>query len=166
MIFEDIYIVHCLSCQMQYICQFPTCRTCNHIELKFLLEWQNSNKNNFVFLCVCVLWYNIKLTCFLQFAFFLQQPTWRYWGEEKVDGAIFTVYLKKVRYHTPTKSVSVVSNNKSTCINYFDIYNPKLMSFCMISVKEPIPHFIFFIKLIFNQFKPCDMIKVNWKTVL
>ena len=40
---------------------------------------------------------------------FFQQPTWRYWGEEKVDGAIYTVYLKKVRYHTPTKSVSVVS---------------------------------------------------------
>jgi hypothetical protein len=36
-----------------------------------------------------------------------EQPTWRYWGEEKVDGAIYTVYLKKVRYHTPTKSVAV-----------------------------------------------------------
>ena len=70
--------------------------------------------------------------------FFLQQPTWRYWGEEKVDGAIFTVYLKKVRYHTPTKSVSVVSNNKSTCINYVNIYNPKLMFIC--KPIEPMPY--------------------------
>ncbi|XP_023320057.1 ral guanine nucleotide dissociation stimulator isoform X2 [Eurytemora carolleeae] len=35
-----------------------------------------------------------------------EQPTWRLWGEEKVDGAIYTVYLKKVRYHTPTKSTN------------------------------------------------------------
>ena len=75
--------------------------------------------------------------------FFLQQPTWRYWGEEKVDGAIFTVYLKKVRYHTPTKSVSVVSNNKSTCINYLDIYNPKLYNIRLIEPIELIPYFIF-----------------------
>ncbi|KAF4521268.1 hypothetical protein B566_EDAN008471 [Ephemera danica] len=33
-------------------------------------------------------------------------PTWRLWGEERVAGAIFTVYLKKVRYHRPNKSVS------------------------------------------------------------
>ena len=39
--------------------------------------------------------------------FFLQQPTWRFWGEEKVEGgAIYTVYLKKVRYHTPSKSIT------------------------------------------------------------
>ena len=35
-----------------------------------------------------------------------QQPTWRFWGEEKVDGGIYTVYLKKVRYHTPSKSIT------------------------------------------------------------
>ncbi|XP_059475728.1 ral guanine nucleotide dissociation stimulator isoform X2 [Neocloeon triangulifer] len=33
-------------------------------------------------------------------------PTWRLWGEERTPGAIFTVYLKKVRYHRPNKSVS------------------------------------------------------------
>lgn len=34
------------------------------------------------------------------------QPTWRLWGEERGDGVIYTVYLKKVRYHRPTKSLS------------------------------------------------------------
>jgi len=34
------------------------------------------------------------------------QPTWKVWGEERVDGAIYTVYLKKVRYHRPTSTVS------------------------------------------------------------
>ena len=61
--------------------------------------------------CMCFMIYH-QINMFSTICiFFLQQPTWRYWGEEKVDGAIFTVYLKKVRYHTPTKSVSVVSNN-------------------------------------------------------
>ncbi|KAJ9595941.1 hypothetical protein L9F63_012834, partial [Diploptera punctata] len=40
------------------------------------------------------------------------QPTWRLWGEEKVEGAIYTVYLKKVRYHRPTKSVSSDSDDE------------------------------------------------------
>lgn len=38
--------------------------------------------------------------------FCIFQPTWRLWGEEKGDGVIYTVYLKKVRYHRPTKSLS------------------------------------------------------------
>ncbi|GLV41492.1 Ral guanine nucleotide dissociation stimulator-like [Carabus blaptoides fortunei] len=33
-------------------------------------------------------------------------PTWRLWGEERADGAVYTVYLKKVRYHRPTRSLS------------------------------------------------------------
>ncbi|KAF2352765.1 Ras guanine-nucleotide exchange factors catalytic domain [Trinorchestia longiramus] len=33
-------------------------------------------------------------------------PTWRLWGEERVDGAIYTVYLKKVRYHHPSRSIT------------------------------------------------------------
>ena len=37
---------------------------------------------------------------------YFQQPTWRLWGEEKVEGAIYTVYLKKVRYNTPSRSVT------------------------------------------------------------
>ncbi|XP_011505573.1 PREDICTED: ral guanine nucleotide dissociation stimulator [Ceratosolen solmsi marchali] len=37
---------------------------------------------------------------------YVQQPTWRLWGEEKGDGVIYTVYLKKVRYHRPTRSLS------------------------------------------------------------
>ncbi|XP_012550048.1 ral guanine nucleotide dissociation stimulator isoform X3 [Bombyx mori] len=40
------------------------------------------------------------------------QPTWRLWGEERVDGAIYTVYLKKVRYHRPTKSASSESDDE------------------------------------------------------
>ncbi|XP_029164570.1 ral guanine nucleotide dissociation stimulator-like 1 isoform X3 [Nylanderia fulva] len=36
----------------------------------------------------------------------LQSPTWRLWGEERGDGVIYTVYLKKVRYHRPTRSLS------------------------------------------------------------
>lgn len=45
------------------------------------------------------------ITCFLS----LQAPTWRLWGEEKCDGAIYTVYLKKVRYHHPSRSITQVS---------------------------------------------------------
>ncbi|XP_043475863.1 ral guanine nucleotide dissociation stimulator isoform X1 [Leptopilina heterotoma] len=37
---------------------------------------------------------------------YVQQPTWRLWGEEKGDDVIYTVYLKKVRYHRPTRSLS------------------------------------------------------------
>ncbi|XP_071650262.1 ral guanine nucleotide dissociation stimulator-like 1 isoform X1 [Temnothorax longispinosus] len=37
---------------------------------------------------------------------YVQQPTWRLWGEERGDGVIYTVYLKKVRYHRPTRSLS------------------------------------------------------------
>lgn len=43
---------------------------------------------------------------------YVKQPTWRLWGEEKVDGAVYTVYLKKVRYHRPTKSVSSDSEDE------------------------------------------------------
>ena len=42
----------------------------------------------------------------MKYIYIFQQPTWRLWGEERVDGAIYTVYLKKVRYHTPTKSTN------------------------------------------------------------
>lgn len=43
----------------------------------------------------------------------LQQPTWRYWGEEKLPGAVYTVYLKKVRYHSPSKSIHTVSGTNN-----------------------------------------------------
>ncbi|XP_077296195.1 ral guanine nucleotide dissociation stimulator-like isoform X2 [Arctopsyche grandis] len=39
-------------------------------------------------------------------------PTWRLWGEERTNGAIYTVYLKKVRYHRPTKSASSDSEDE------------------------------------------------------
>ncbi|GAB6031488.1 hypothetical protein CHUAL_009256 [Chamberlinius hualienensis] len=41
-----------------------------------------------------------------------QQPTWRFWGEERTDGAIYTVYLKKVRYYNPSKSIHNDSDDK------------------------------------------------------
>ncbi|XP_058466846.1 ral guanine nucleotide dissociation stimulator-like 1 isoform X1 [Malaya genurostris] len=37
---------------------------------------------------------------------YVKQPTWRLWGEEREEDAIYTVYLKKVRYHRPTPSAS------------------------------------------------------------
>lgn len=48
----------------------------------------------------------MKEKCFAVAWIFFQQPTWRLWGEEKADGALYTVYLKKVRYHRPTRSLS------------------------------------------------------------
>lgn len=39
------------------------------------------------------------------------QPTWRLWGEERIDGAVYTVYLKKVRYHSPSKSITTDSDD-------------------------------------------------------
>jgi len=35
-----------------------------------------------------------------------EQPTWRLWGQESLDGACYTVYLKKVRYHSPSRSIT------------------------------------------------------------
>ena len=43
--------------------------------------------------------------------FIFQAPTWRLWGEEKIDGAIHTVYLKKVRYHHPSKTIAQESDD-------------------------------------------------------
>ncbi|XP_068149730.1 ral guanine nucleotide dissociation stimulator-like 1 isoform X3 [Drosophila tropicalis] len=39
-------------------------------------------------------------------------PTWRLWGEEHEKNAIFTVYLKKVRYHRPTPTASNDSDDE------------------------------------------------------
>ncbi len=55
----------------------------------------------------------IRILCSLLHTFLLQQPTWRYWGEERLPGAIYTVYLKKVRYHSPSKTVHNVSQMSS-----------------------------------------------------
>ena len=46
----------------------------------------------------------------LSLYFYFQQPSWRYWGEERIPDAVYTVYLKKVRYHSPSKSVHSVSS--------------------------------------------------------
>ncbi|CAG0918983.1 unnamed protein product [Notodromas monacha] len=34
------------------------------------------------------------------------QPTWKLWGEQKASDIVYTIYLKKVRYHRPSKSVN------------------------------------------------------------
>uniref|UniRef100_W8BFL0 Ral guanine nucleotide dissociation stimulator-like 1 n=1 Tax=Ceratitis capitata TaxID=7213 RepID=W8BFL0_CERCA len=39
-------------------------------------------------------------------------PTWRLWGEEHEKNAIFTVYLKKVRYHRPTPTANNDSDDE------------------------------------------------------
>ncbi|XP_050439024.1 ral guanine nucleotide dissociation stimulator-like 1 isoform X2 [Adelges cooleyi] len=36
---------------------------------------------------------------------YLTAPTWKLWGEEREEGAVYTIYLKKVRYQNPTKTL-------------------------------------------------------------
>nr|CAH7759876.1 unnamed protein product [Callosobruchus chinensis] len=48
------------------------------------------------------------------------KPTWRLWGEEKTDGAIYTVYLKKVRYHRPTRSLSSSHSDSDDEISHLE----------------------------------------------
>ncbi len=38
------------------------------------------------------------------------------WGEERIEGAVYTVYLKKVRYHSPSKSITNVSQTFLICL--------------------------------------------------
>jgi len=40
---------------------------------------------------------------------YLQQQTWKLWGEEKEEDSVYTIYLKKVRYQNPTKTLVLVS---------------------------------------------------------
>ncbi|XP_050309313.1 ral guanine nucleotide dissociation stimulator-like 1 isoform X7 [Anthonomus grandis grandis] len=47
-------------------------------------------------------------------------PTWRLWGEEKADGALYTVYLKKVRYHRPTRSLSSSHSDSDDEISHLE----------------------------------------------
>ncbi|XP_050309309.1 ral guanine nucleotide dissociation stimulator-like 1 isoform X4 [Anthonomus grandis grandis] len=49
-----------------------------------------------------------------------EQPTWRLWGEEKADGALYTVYLKKVRYHRPTRSLSSSHSDSDDEISHLE----------------------------------------------
>ncbi|XP_050309306.1 ral guanine nucleotide dissociation stimulator-like 1 isoform X1 [Anthonomus grandis grandis] len=51
---------------------------------------------------------------------YVKQPTWRLWGEEKADGALYTVYLKKVRYHRPTRSLSSSHSDSDDEISHLE----------------------------------------------
>ncbi|XP_060519056.1 ral guanine nucleotide dissociation stimulator-like 1 isoform X3 [Cylas formicarius] len=48
------------------------------------------------------------------------KPTWRLWGEERTDGALYTVYLKKVRYHRPTRSLSSSHSDSDDEISHLE----------------------------------------------
>ncbi|KAK4878936.1 hypothetical protein RN001_007082 [Aquatica leii] len=72
----------------------------------------SSVSSKFIF-CACVLGNGAKVNKKPTAKWYVKQPTWRLWGEEKTDGALYTVYLKKVRYHRPTKSVSSSSYSDS-----------------------------------------------------
>ncbi|KAL1491224.1 hypothetical protein ABEB36_011854 [Hypothenemus hampei] len=48
------------------------------------------------------------------------KPTWRLWGEEKADGALYTVYLKKVRYHRPNRSLSSSHSDSDDEISHLE----------------------------------------------
>lgn len=49
-----------------------------------------------------------------------EQPTWRLWGEERIEGAVYTVYLKKVRYHSPSKSITSESEQNDDGISHLE----------------------------------------------
>lgn len=70
--------------------------------------------------------YNYLLPIFrINFCNANQQPTWRLWGEERDKDAIYTVYLKKVRYHRPTPSVTNSVSHLKNLIKFsvkFNIY--------------------------------------------
>ncbi|XP_044268325.1 ral guanine nucleotide dissociation stimulator-like 1 isoform X1 [Tribolium madens] len=67
--------------------------------------------------CVCTLpRKNNKKTT----KWYVKQPTWRLWGEEKSDGALYTVYLKKVRYHRPTRSLSSSHSDSDDEISHLE----------------------------------------------
>lgn len=76
---------------------------------------------------------------------FFQQPTWRLWGEEREKDVIFTVYLKKVRYHRPTPSASSVS--------FYSISFFSLLAICAVAVDFVVALYIFyFVNVFFPQF--------------
>lgn len=45
-------------------------------------------------------------------------PTWRLWGEEHEENSIFTVYLKKVRYHQPTPTVQADDDDEISYLEW------------------------------------------------
>ncbi|XP_074030164.1 ral guanine nucleotide dissociation stimulator-like isoform X2 [Leptinotarsa decemlineata] len=78
-------------------------------------SWDTLRRSRFRF-CVCTgPRKNSKKT-----AKWYVKPTWRLWGEEKADGALYTVYLKKVRYHRPTRSLSSSHSDSDDEISHLE----------------------------------------------
>lgn len=107
-----------------------------------------------LYLWVCIFnvifYYPFFIIKVLSFVFF-QQPTWRLWGEEKAEGAIYTVYLKKVRYHRPTKSISTSQSVRiSFSFNYCFKHSSKLKFFIFFSSPNSILYINRRIKRIFS----------------
>ncbi|XP_045472578.1 ral guanine nucleotide dissociation stimulator [Harmonia axyridis] len=75
----------------------------------------STRRNKFRF-CVCTGPRKNKNTT----KWYVKQPTWRLWGEEKADGALYTVYLKKVRYHRPTRSLSSSHSDSDDEISHLE----------------------------------------------
>lgn len=100
----------CTSCLRRLTSKHPT--RSQFVTLSYLLSCLSltyflisSPGGHFVVLCIRI--------CFDLIFCLFQQPTWRLWGEEKSDGALYTVYLKKVRYHRPTRSLSQSGHSDS-----------------------------------------------------
>ncbi|XP_026817312.1 ral guanine nucleotide dissociation stimulator-like 1 isoform X3 [Rhopalosiphum maidis] len=47
-----------------------------------------------------------------------RQPTWKLWGEEREEGAVYTIYLKKVRYQNPTKTLLLESDDERSHLEW------------------------------------------------
>ncbi|XP_072393342.1 ral guanine nucleotide dissociation stimulator-like 1 isoform X4 [Diabrotica undecimpunctata] len=67
------------------------------------------------FICYCEDSLSSNFVCYC-----FETPTWRLWGEEKADGALYTVYLKKVRYHRPTRSLSSSHSDSDDEISHLE----------------------------------------------
>lgn len=98
-----------------------------------------------VYVCLFFVMGRLAVACF-----FFQQPTWRLWGEEKADGALYTVYLKKVRYHRPTRSLSS-SHSVSLFNKMYSVKKRSKTNLKILDIEDKTTILVFF--LIKNEYK-------------